>query len=245
MARRDLSRTVIEGGRYRFAKFFRRADNAAARADTRAWIDVVRVDPDLAEDRSLDRVIKRNRVFYDKLAVTRRWLRAQCGRPWDDVFSELMNRFDPRTIAGRHIVFDHMLRDVRRGLEPDPWHLYRFEVDDDGILRALPRGLGQRVPPRKSPKLPPWTDGFHAVMHAGRWWWIGDRIIGPCAQLTKCTCQHAYHPDGVARHYTRATLIRPMTPTDVGRLTSSPPRVRDAILWRGPVVDPADARPAR
>lgn len=244
MARRDLSRTVIEGGRYRFAKFLRRSENAAARADQRAWIDAVHVDPDLAEDRSLDRVIKRNRHPYDKLAVTRRWLRARCGRRWDDVFSELLARFDPRTIAGRHIVFDHMLRDVRRGSDPERPSGFRFEVDDDGILRVLPRGSAHHVR-REKPRLPPWTDGFHAVRHDGRWWWIGDRIVNNCVQLTRCRLAHAFGPGPVARHFTRATLIRPMTSTDVGRLTSSPPRVRDLILWRGPVVAPADARLAR
>lgn len=172
--------------------------------------------------------------------LTNRWLRSQCGRPWDDVFSELVARFDARTAGGRHLVFDGVLREVGPLNEDDrsAWCTFTFEIDAGGVLREGPRR-------RKPTKLPPWTDGFHAVKHAGRWWWIGDRIIGPCAQLTKCTCQHAYHPDGVARHFTRATLIRPMSPTDVGRLTSSPPRVRDAILWRGPVVDPADARPAR
>src|SRR5687768_10564249 len=135
MARRDLSRTVIEGGRYRYNKFLRRASHGVGRTREREWLDGVRVDPDIADDGAPRARPKVRRSFYDKLAVTRRWLRSQCGRPWNDVFSELMSRFDPRTVAGQHIVFDHMLRDVE-GVGSDwAWDGAPFVVDAEGTLR--------------------------------------------------------------------------------------------------------------
>jgi hypothetical protein len=227
MARRDLSRTVIEGGRRRYSKFQRHADNAGVRVAERAWLTSVREDEDVADYSSLARVIKRNRHFYDKLAVPRRWLRKQAGRRWDDVFSDLMSRFDPRTTAGRHIVFDHMLRDVRGVLGVDAWRTYELVIDDDGILRTQPswRELHKKVKP------PPWTDGNSALQIGKRWWWVGNRPIEPCVHVAKCSLDHIV-VDGVWRHYSRNTRIRPLTPTEVGRLTSLPPRVREVVLWR-------------
>lgn len=236
MARRDLSRTVIEGGRYRYNKFQRRASHGTGRAREREWLDGVRADRDLADDGApVDRP-KVHRSFYDKLAVTRRWMRAQCGRAWDDVFSELMARFDPRTVAGRHIVFDHMLRDVRGGGHGDDWGYFRFEVAADGILRALPSWKELR----KEPTPPSWVAGRRAVKEGGRWWWVGDRVVGPCARVAVCRYHHLVR-SGVPQHYSRDTRLVLLTPTEVGRLGSLPRRVRDAVLYRGEVVEPEDA----
>jgi hypothetical protein len=246
MARRDLSRTVIEGGRTYRSSFERRASHGAARTHERTWLDDVGRDDDFEESRALRGRPGVHKQFYDKLAVTRRWLRSQCGRPWDDVFSDLMARFDPRTVAGRHVVFDHMLHDVRGAIGDEPWRSYRFAIDADGILRRHAAWHEARYLHRRGKRvLPPWTGGFQAARHEGRWWWVGDRLVGPCAQRGKCRYAHAHLRDGTVHHFTRATLIRPMTSTDVGRLGSSTPRVRALVLWRGPFVDPADAELAR
>jgi hypothetical protein len=239
MARRDLSRTVIEGGRYRHNKFERRSSHGINRACARAWIDEVRVDVDLDDARVGPAFHRVRREFYDKLAVPVRWLRSRCGRRWDDVFSELMARFDPRTVAGRHIVFDHMLTDIRRSGELDRGH--SFEIDADGILRALPSWRD----PRKRPRAPRWTRGWSAARIDRRWWWVGDRPLERCVHRAACRFLHLEEPDGTARHFTPGTRIQPMTSTEVGRLTSLPRLVREVVLWRGPVLDPVDAVLAR
>src|SRR6185295_4689031 len=59
-------------------------------------------------------------------------LEANCGRPWSKVRGELFARFDIRTTPGRHILFDHLLREVE---EQDIWRRPRFAVDAHGILR--------------------------------------------------------------------------------------------------------------
>ena len=78
------------------------------------------------------------RSFNDKLTPVRRWMDKQVGRVWDDVHSELRTRFDSRTIAGQHILFDHMLNDV----DPHPYvtkyslfGVGSYFVDEEGILR--------------------------------------------------------------------------------------------------------------
>jgi hypothetical protein len=236
VARRDLSRTVIEGGRYRYNKFERRASHGTGRAREREWLDGVRVDHGIADDGSpVDRP-RVHRAFYDKLAVIRRWMRAQCGRPWDDVFSDLMARFDPRTVAGRHIVFDHMLREVRGSGHDNSLSFPPFGIDDGGILRALPTWKELR----KQPVAPPWTKRRRAVKQDGRWWWIGDRLVGPCARLALCRYHHVYR-GGVPHHYTRDTRLALLTQTELGRLGSLPARVRAVVLFRGDVVEPEHA----
>ena len=44
MARKDLSRTVIEGGRYYGNSYFRRASHGIERATTREWLDRIAGD---------------------------------------------------------------------------------------------------------------------------------------------------------------------------------------------------------
>jgi hypothetical protein len=222
MARRDLSRTVIEGGRYRHNKWERRQSHGTGRAREREWLDAVEIDADIAEERAVRERPRVHRMFYDKLAVTRRWLRSRVGRPWSSVYSELMARFDPRTVAGRHIVFDHMLREIRGAIENEMWRTYKFEIDDHGILRAANRR-------RKPPKPPAWTNGRWATKRDRQWWWAGNRLVERCARRATCRYHHLDR-DGVPYHYTRYTLLEPMTPGDVRRLLAMPPRDRGVLL---------------
>src|SRR4051812_4716895 len=110
VARKDLSRTVIEGGRYYRNCYFRRASHGIERATTREWLDRVNVDLDEADASAPPARPRVHKEFHDKLMPAHRWLVAQVGRPWSKVFSELSARFDTRTVAGRHVVHDHMLR---------------------------------------------------------------------------------------------------------------------------------------
>jgi len=136
MSTKNLARTVLEAGRMSSGTWGRREDNARLRNAVRTRLASLR-DEDEMDDLSLPVFKKRNRHLDDKLGPPRRWLASQIGRPWDLVRSELFRRFDTRTTAGRHIVFDHMLHWVETGprrsylcgCRPD------FRVDRHGILR--------------------------------------------------------------------------------------------------------------
>jgi hypothetical protein len=108
-----LARTVIEGGRASWNKWFRRDSNGRARVQTRRELARLLHDPAAAEGWPEPRREPVRPDFRDKLGPARRWLQRRVGERWDDVFHELLRTFDPRTIAGRHIVFDHMLDWVR------------------------------------------------------------------------------------------------------------------------------------
>lgn len=49
--------------------------------------------------------------FTDKLNPLRKYLRKQAGRPWDDVYSELREHLDFRSVSGLHI-WDHVKQEV-------------------------------------------------------------------------------------------------------------------------------------
>lgn len=110
MTTKNLSRTVIEGGRHNTRE--RYESNRKYRAQNRAFTQKATrlVDPDDAEAAPLRRPVDPERS--DKLSPTRRWLETKVGMRWSRVFSELTRKFDTRTIAGRHVVYDHILRDI-------------------------------------------------------------------------------------------------------------------------------------
>ena len=147
MARKDLSRTVIEGGRYYHNTYFRRASNRTERATTREWLDRVAVDLDEADETVPPLRPRVSKMFFDKLGPAHRWLVAQVGRPWNKVYSELCARFDTRTVAGRHVVHDHMLHWVRQPGELHRYYSRRYElvVDRHGILRKPKPGRRKKV----------------------------------------------------------------------------------------------------
>lgn len=177
MSRKNLSRTVIEGGRYRGNKTDRYISNAEERARVRNYIQEVTLDPENYDEYDVEPREHVYKGFRDKLGPMYRWLQSQVGRPWDDVRSEVFTTFDTRTTAGRHIVFDHLLPAVTVGEEPqyrysanpdDPTTSYSdhdYYVDDDGILQKK-RYLGRRhyrgyvkVPPFDTKQIANWLNG--------------------------------------------------------------------------------------
>ena len=199
MARKDLSRTVIEGGRYYYNAYSRRASHRTERATTRAWLDRVSVDLDEADELAPPSRPRVRKQFYDKLSPAKRWLEAQVGRPWDKVFADLCASFDTRTVAGRHVVHDHLLQWVRRWDVPSPYRR-RFElvIDEHGILRK-PWWVGVSHKLLRA-RLIAWSGGRFAASTYRGWWWFTKEAIGPrcdrpwqCARRHDTVGDHAYH----------------------------------------------------
>lgn len=166
MSTKNLARTVIEGGRANWNQFDRRHRTAVERRRTheleRQLCSTAEADSAYFPPRSPER-----RVFYDKLRPALRWLHSQTGRPWDKVRSELFERFDIRTTAGRHIVFDHLLREL------DPVTRYRpgeFWISRHGILRYEAIDKKALYPSRHLQPLPEPESALHD-------WFAGRRVI--------------------------------------------------------------------
>lgn len=79
----------------------------------------------------------RTKRFDDHLAPLKRWLRAQCNRPWDKVYSELSAGIDTRSVVGQHLR-DHAMQEVERHCLVDargkPWTIH---YDDYRAVEGL------------------------------------------------------------------------------------------------------------
>jgi hypothetical protein len=236
VARKDLSRTVIEGGRRFSNSYFRRASHGDHRATTRAWLDQVRFVDDVDEldddPPPLHRVGKR---FHDKLGPAMRWLRAQIGRPWDDVYADLCALFDTRTTAGRHIVHDHMLPSVRRwDVETRYGVRNELVIDEHGVLRLPPfANVGRRKLKARATAL---AQGRVAANTYRGWLWFDRRPVGPpCLEVYRCKREH--YLDDKRRHYHRMgfAAVAVVTRAELGALVALPWWLRDQIVIDSPL----------
>jgi len=235
VARKDLSRTVIEGGRYYRNCWERRASHGAERATTRAWLDAVEVDLDEAEESVPPPIKHVGKSFRDKLAPAMRWLASQVGRPWSKVYSELRDRFDTRTVAGRHVVEDHMLKWVRRHSDEGLLrHYYRFElfVDAHGILRK-PKNLGRSYQNVRG-EVASWSAGRVCASTYRGWWWFRRDLLGDACYDYKCK-KHHFKNEGYMRfHQARFTPVGAMTAGELRYLDRLTDDMRRGLVIASP-----------
>jgi hypothetical protein len=236
VARKDLSRTVIEGGRYYHNSYFRRASHGIERATTREWLDRVGVDLEEAEE-TLPPPLKRvGKMFRDKLGPAHRWLVAQIGRPWSKVYSELCARFDTRTVAGRHVVHDHMLEWVRRFDEPRTYHSrYDLVIDAHGILRKPP-GSGRSWWKLRA-EVTAWAAGRHCANTFRGWWWFRPEPITDddrCPNRYRCDRQDHVEIDGHAYHGWKLISAGAMTPAQLRYLDKLSADLRNLVVIASP-----------
>ena len=142
MSTKNLARTVIEGGRYRWALLALpiREPRAARRA--RASRLARGRGAAMPDDLTIRPVWKVGRWFHDKLGPSVRWLASQVGRPWDLVRGELVAQVRPaddRRAPHRlrpHASVDHGRGHVR--LLRAPLRLSsHFLIDRHGLLRRV------------------------------------------------------------------------------------------------------------
>jgi hypothetical protein len=157
MSTKKIQRTVIEGGRTGSSKWNRRNSHHTERASERDYCRKITVDSERSEnDIFIDPKEKVRKEFNDKLGPMYRWLHSQTGKVWNDVKSEIHQKFDNRTTAGRHILYDHLLSSVEEVPDLTYRRWYRdvddytssrykndFYVDDAGLLQIktyIPHG---------------------------------------------------------------------------------------------------------
>ena len=95
MATRNLARTVIEAGRTSGSKHDRRQRRRLDRRDARQYCRIARLSDDegIAELDSAPVSVPGYISQEDKLGPALRWMRSKCGQLWDDVYSELSQKF--------------------------------------------------------------------------------------------------------------------------------------------------------
>lgn len=113
--------------------------------------------------------------FGDRLSPLRRYLEAQVGRNWDDVYSEIRKVCDLRSLAGYHLM-QHIKMEVE--FNPNTVHYWRsgdLYVDEMGILQKEVRSLRWRnwFHPRKDEMVVdyvPFDDTFYYDKINGIWY---------------------------------------------------------------------------
>jgi hypothetical protein len=237
VARKDLSRTVIEGGRTHRSKDQRRASHGVARARAREWLDAVRADHSSADASAPRRPPRVYKQFADKLGPAMRWLDNQVGRPWSKVFGELCARFDTRTVAGRHIVYSHLLAAVALDgrVVLHPGRQLDYVVDRRGILRRS--AWFGRSYWRMRRELLAWVGDRVALNGFRGWWWYRLDRVERCEDW-RCT-RHHFRLHDVRWHELRVTPLAAMTAADIRRLDRLPAQLRaDVAVDRSRLADP-------
>lgn len=226
MSRKNLSRTVIEGGRYRRNQYDRNHSHRIERATTRAWIDRARADHEEAEFTAPPSRPRVRKLFYDKLAPAMRWIDSRVGRPWNHVYAELCATFDRRTIAGAHVVDAHMLDAVARGDLSVRGGRRDFYVDAHGILRRgwMYRRSWQKV--RRD--ILAWSRGCRAELTSSGWWWFCRVGAGPRCYDPACRSRHFTIGNG-QYHATQDVADRRLTKGDLRRLARVPEDLRHLV----------------
>jgi hypothetical protein len=209
MSTKNLSRTVIEGGRTNSNKGDRRGSNVDYRAQSRAFCNDIKDLNDFDDAGSTPRRRPVSKDFNDKLGPMYRWLRSQAGKSWRAVYSELITKFDTRTTAGRHVVFSHMLSDVTVKLSAVEHRLgYRdFFVDKRGILRMRESNRWTRKSWRRQHsgigrvEIDKWTNGRYVLDLGYSLFWMEPRTVS-WVECNLKWCDKWYH-----REVTKRTAV--------------------------------------
>lgn len=209
MATKNISRSIIEGGRAKRNKEDRYLSNKNHRANNREYAYKARTLTDADELGTAPKRDKVYKAFDDKLAPVFRWLGSQLGKKWDKVYSELRTKFDVRTTAGRHIVYDHMLGSII--LQPTDrlhdvfggrsWSKYNFYVDSKGFLRRYPRKQRNKDKLRRI-DVSKWANGRRVMDHGTSLFWMEPaRVEMKMCNGTmstwpwlRCYATHQLHP---------------------------------------------------
>ncbi|MDZ8078824.1 MAG: hypothetical protein RMX35_06945 [Nostoc sp. DcaGUA01] len=83
----------------------------------------------------------KSKHLSDHLGPLRRFLRSKVGQPWNDVYSELCQRLDSKTMAGQHVI-GHLWDYLERHVEIIDGNVYRKSYQ--GYRYQLDRGYGDR-----------------------------------------------------------------------------------------------------
>jgi hypothetical protein len=243
MSTKNLARTVIEGGRAERNKIERRVSTRSLRADTRAFLSAVRHDPEGAEGIAPPSRASAQICFADKLNPAYRFLDSRVGKGWNNTLALLAERFDPRTIPGRHVVHDHILRDVapsREAVGTNGRSAERYYVDARGILRKPPRRRSRQQRPAVFDReaVLAWLDGRQVGRVGSRLFWFeaarDAALIRTVARPNRLAVEYVYEGAHAGDPPPAFRQSRALTKADVAYFEALDTKVKDAILGSAP-----------
>ncbi len=121
MATRNIARTAIEGGRTASNTWRRRQSNRQVRHEERMRLRMLVREED-REDSLMPHRSQVEKEHADRLSVPTKWLiHHGLGKTPPEIAGMLLSAFDTRTLPGRHIVFSHLMGDLK--LRSFPEHI--------------------------------------------------------------------------------------------------------------------------
>lgn len=146
MAKRNIARSAIEGGRRSYCRWEEKQFTVSERRQASARLKRIICDRDYADELVIEeRGQPYDLEFSDKLNPVFNWLCSRVGKPWNKTFSIICETFDRRSLAGRHII-EHIEGWVNMNHEGPYWTTsygysypnWDFNIDEFGILRCNP-----------------------------------------------------------------------------------------------------------
>ncbi len=186
MSTKNIARTVIEGGRTDRNTHERRQSNRIQRKEvrtiTRSLSRLVDQESYTLPDRP--RIEKEH---ADKLEAAMSWLiHHGLGKTPPEIEALLLTRFNTKTIAGRHIVFEHLLLKLKPVSRPS-----KHKKEDVFFLRKVttrkyfaeergfPRkhifyrlGLERLFEVRHRSRVAKWSVGYNDITHRRNFYWF-------------------------------------------------------------------------
>jgi hypothetical protein len=192
---KHLARTVLEAARSKADKFKRRQIRRKLRHEYNDFcrqakfveyenIDDVKTAPLPAEPLMKRAWYERSEGQEDSLGPIFRWLQSKAGQQWDDVYSELRQKFCQGGVAESHIVDDHMLFWIAgHGYNRFDLRNPYFVIDEDGVLRQKRNWSGvfgysdSWKPPRKiGDKTRQWLNNRKIRKQGTKLYWLEKAI---------------------------------------------------------------------
>jgi hypothetical protein len=248
MSTKRLSRTVLEGGRANFNKFERNQSHKTERAQTRYFLSRCLRDSEDAEEIVTPVRPKVHKAFTDKLSPVYRWLDKQVGKGWPKTYRRLKEKFDDRTLAGFHIVHQHMLDVIGTEIEEkeiDRTYNYYY-IDSNNILRKSSfagyrrrfiSGSRNYLPMEEKDDLLRWVQNRHIGFVDGVLCWFAPTTAGMHAGwnerhgLVFSTWTYAYRNDDDLEF----TMLGRMSKADVNHFRALPDWVRNKLIESSPM----------
>lgn len=124
--RKDMGKVIVERPR-----IGSRNPNINTRMKFRGEnIDYDEVDENIPTKKMGHRKLRAHQIGYDKkgfnehLKPLKKFIIKNCGRPWDKVYSEIVEVCPTNSVLGRHVIYDHLFSYV---------DIHTFVGDDGGI----------------------------------------------------------------------------------------------------------------
>jgi len=140
MSTKRLRKTILEGGRVKSCRMNEHYNTKSERAAVRA--EMSKAAHDFEYDVDVPERKKDFREFTDKLKPVYRFLDSKVGKGWNNIRSEIAEKFDVRSLAGHHIVNQHMFASIKGAGHQETsseYGYYNYYVDDRGIFRKAVR----------------------------------------------------------------------------------------------------------